>query len=250
MRLKKINIKKAVSIVNESKNIVAFTGAGISVESGIPDFRSSGGLWEKFNPEEYASMHVFKSSPDKFWEMYKELAQVVFSAEPNPAHIALFQLEQKGKLKAIITQNIDKLHTKVGNSNVLEIHGSGETAHCLNCHHEYSYAFIQENLTNGPKAIFCFCGGLIKPDIILFGEPLPQAIMLEAHAAIKKADLLLIIGSSLQVYPAADLPLVAKKSKTKIIIINMEKTQLDHIANLTLHGKAGEILPKMLNALN
>ena len=162
------------------------------------------------------------------------MSKLVFSAKPNPAHLALAQLEYMNKLKTIITQNIDILHTKAGNSHVLEIHGTGATAHCLSCDHEYQHEFIQKDLDKGSTIIFCFCGGLIKPDTILFGEPLPQAIMLEAHAAIKKADLLLIIGSSLQVYPAANLPLVAKKSNTKIIIINMEKTQLDHIADLTV----------------
>ena len=186
MRLNKNNIKNAISIIKESNNIVAFTGAGISVESGIPDFCSSGGLWEKFNPEEYASIVSFQSRPEKFWKMYKELSKLVFSAKPNPAHLALAQLEYMNKLKTIITQNIDILHTKAGNSNVLEIHGTGATAHCLSCGHKYQHEFIQKDLDKGSAIIFCFCGGLIKPDTILFGEPLPQAIMLEAHAAIKK----------------------------------------------------------------
>ncbi|MFX0172536.1 MAG: NAD-dependent deacetylase [Candidatus Hodarchaeota archaeon] len=242
-----IKIRKAARLIKASNYIVAFTGAGISTESGIPDFRSPGGLWEKYNPNEYADYSAFLTHPEKYWTMHKELSHIVLSAEPNPAHMALADLELKhGKLKTVITQNVDFLHSRAGNTNVLELHGSGQTARCLGCNEEFHYTTIQDMLENGVLVPRCpECNGLVKTNTILFGEPLPIGIIEQARDEIITADLLMIIGSSLLVYPAASLPTLAQKTGTRLIIINMEPTIMDGYADVVIHNKAGKILPQV-----
>ena len=230
-------IHLAAELIKISNYIVAFTGAGISVESGIPDFRSPGGLWEIYNPMEYAEYSAFLSHPEKYWKMHRELSRMVLQAKPNPAHLALADLEFKyKKLKAIITQNVDFLHTRAGNTNVLEIHGSGQTSRCLNCGNTYHYTEIQELLDKGVEVPRCFeCNGLIKTNTILFGESLPYDVLENARSEIIAADLLIIIGSSLTVYPAAALPLIAQETGTKILIINFEPTMMDRYADVVIN---------------
>ncbi|UCE14831.1 MAG: NAD-dependent deacylase [Candidatus Heimdallarchaeota archaeon] len=244
-------IKKAAELIKDSNYIVAFTGAGISTESGIPDFRSPGGLWERYDPSIYAEISSFLSHPEKYWKMHRELSQMVLNAEPNPAHVALADLEHKyGKLKTVITQNVDFLHSRAGNTNVLEIHGSGQTARCLKCNKEFHYTQIQQMLEEEQYVPRCPhpCYGLIKTNTILFGEQLPWDVLDQAREEILAADLLIIIGSSLLVYPAAALPSLAQQSGTRLIIINMEPTMMDSYANVVLHSKAGKILPKVFEA--
>ncbi|MHA2366363.1 MAG: SIR2 family NAD-dependent protein deacylase [Candidatus Hodarchaeales archaeon] len=244
-------IQKAADFIIQAQYIIAFTGAGISVESGIPDFRGPGGLWERFNPDEYATYWAFQETPEKFWTMHSSVSELLQISEPNPAHIGLARLEQLGKLKSVITQNIDSLHSKAGNTKVLELHGSGATASCLNCHKNYTYEFVQSLIDEGHTVPRCTCSGLIKPDVVLFGEPLPYKTLQEAEIEIAKSDLLIVIGSSLQIYPAAGLPRLAKEkiNPARILIINKEPTNLDKIADLVIHGNAGEIIPKIIKLL-
>ncbi|MFX0085936.1 MAG: NAD-dependent deacetylase [Candidatus Hodarchaeota archaeon] len=245
------NIKTAAKLIHKSKYIVVFTGAGISTESGISDFRSPSGLWSRYDPGEYAEYRAFLNHPEKFWTMHKEMSQTVLEAEPNQAHKSLVKLEKNyGKLKAIITQNIDFLHSRAGSKNVLEIHGSGYTAVCLDCRQEFHYLDVQRLLDKGQIVPRCVkCKGLIKPNVVLFGEPLPYDIVQQARDEINTADLLIVIGSSLTVYPAAALPSMALNTGARIIIINVEPTMMDHLVDVVIHGKAGEILPKILNEL-
>jgi NAD-dependent deacetylase len=242
--------KQAAELIRTKSNIVAFTGAGISVESGIPDFRSSGGLWERYNPNEYAEYSAFLKWPEKFWTMHAELAELVSSAEPNPAHLALAELETLGKLTTVITQNIDFLHQRAGNTRVLELHGTGETATCLSCNKQYTRVTVEKMLESVIVPRCSDCNGLIKPDVILFSEIPPQDIFEEARRDLLAADLLIIIGSSLSVYPAAALPSLVSYTKIPVIIINEEPTSLDYYAKVVIHGKAGEVFPLIIEELN
>jgi NAD-dependent deacetylase len=181
--------------------------------------------------------------------MHRELSKTVIEAEPNPAHLVLVSLEMRyKKLKAVITQNVDSLHSRAGNSRVIELHGSGQTASCIKCGYQIPYTEVQKMLLRANSPPCCDkCGGLIKPDVILFGEPLPVDVYENAKKEIEKADLLIIIGSSLTVYPAAVLPTLAIRSGARMIIINREPTQYDNMADIVIHVKAGKILPKILD---
>ncbi|MCK4848575.1 MAG: Sir2 family NAD-dependent protein deacetylase [Candidatus Heimdallarchaeota archaeon] len=243
-------VQIAINLMKKASYIVAFTGAGVSVESGIPDFRSPGGLWERFDPMEYANYSSFLTHPEKFWTMHSELSATVSSAKPNPAHLALAKLEKLGKLKAIITQNVDFLHQRAGNTRVLELHGSGEISQCIMCKKEFDHTIVDELITKGDIPPLCdICNGLIKPNVILFGEPLPWGVLEEARRELKSADLLIIIGSSLSVYPAASLPHMAIEQGIDILIINEEPTNLDNSATVVFHSKAGLTLPPLVSAL-
>lgn len=243
-------IQLAAELIGKASHLVAFTGAGISVGSGIPDFRSKGGLWERYDPNVYAEYSSFLRQPEKFWTMHSELSDTVINAEPNPAHIALAKLEEIGKLKAVITQNVDFLHQRAGNTKVLELHGSGETAQCLSCGKSFDGLEIHDRVKIGDVPPRCEnCSGLIKPNVILFSEPLPNDTIQEARREILNADLLIIIGSSLTVYPAAALPMIASQTGAKIIIVNDEPTPLDQMVDVVIQGKAEKILPQITFAL-
>ncbi|MHA2175297.1 MAG: SIR2 family NAD-dependent protein deacylase [Candidatus Hodarchaeales archaeon] len=188
------SIGEARNLIKTSSFIVAFTGAGISVESGIPDFRSPGGLWERFDPQIYAEYSSFLRTPEKYWTMHSELSKMIRTAQPNPAHVALAKLEKKNKLKGIITQNVDFLHQRAGNTNIYELHGSGEIAKCIDCKDEYSHETVDQFLKTVKVPRCIKCNGLIKPDTILFNEPLPIGVFLKARELVEKADLLIVIG--------------------------------------------------------
>lgn len=244
-------IKQAAELIKNSNYIVAFTGAGISVESGIPDFRSPGGLWEKFNPNEYATYSTFLSHPEKYWTMHKELREMVIEAQPNPAHNALATLEHEyGKLKSVVTQNVDFLHSRAGNTKVLEIHGTTQTSHCLSCDKTFYFTEVEEMLDQGQLPPSCpKCNGLIKTNTILFGEQLPYDVLEQSREEIKAADLLIVIGSSLTVYPAAALPSIAVQTGSGLIIVNKEITPMDTYADVAIRGMAGVIMPRILTVL-
>lgn len=243
------DILKAASLLKESQRVVAFTGAGISVESGIDDFRSPGGLWSRYDPAIYATIQGFLNHPEKYWSMAKELGPQILAAQPNPAHLALADLERMGKLRCVITQNIDFLHTRAGNSYVLELHGTYRTCHCLDCQKEYSREQIIEMLEADELPPLCTCGGLLKSDTVLFGESLPADVVQQAGVEASSADLMIVVGSSLLIYPAASIPLVAIENNAKLIIINKEPTPFDHLADVTLLGEAGKILPLVVEEL-
>lgn len=220
---------------------VALTGAGISVESGIPSFRGAGGLWEKYDPFEYAHIQSFVRQPIKVWKMLLELEEVIRRAKPNPAHYALAELEQLGKLAAVITQNVDNLHQEAGSRRVIEFHGNARRYLCLRCRRQFSETEV--DLTQLPP--FCSCGGLIKPDIVFFGEEIPPAASQEAFALAEACDLLLVIGTSAAVMPANLLPYTAKNHGALIVEINPETTSLTRrLTDYYLGRSASLVLPE------
>jgi NAD-dependent deacetylase len=239
------NLKK---YIEKSKKIVAFTGAGISAESGISTFRGAGGLWSNYNPDIYANINVFMQDSTYYWNFFKdERYPVIKKAEPNPAHYALYKLEKQKKLFRIITQNIDGLHQKAGHKHVIELHGNTTKIRCLNCKKIYSWDEIYKKLKYElpPKCPSCI--GKLKPMTILFGEPLPQVAIEEATIAAKACDLFIALGSSLVVYPAASIPRIAKKNNAKLVIINIDPTPLDEIADIVIHDSTSKILSKIIN---
>jgi len=234
-------MKEVAEEIIKSKFCIALTGAGISTESGIPDFRSKDGLWSRYDINEYGYLQSFLKNPEKVWKMLAEMAELFEKAKPNPAHYALAELEKLGLLKAVITQNVDGLHQEAGSKKVIEFHGSFNTLTCLNCGKKYSKEEI--NLKNLPR---CTCNGILKPDIVFFGEPIPTKALNEAFELANKSDLILVIGTSCAVYPAAELPIIVKRNGGKIIEINREESELSYLADYKLLGKAGEILPKLV----
>ncbi|MBE7474488.1 MAG: RNA polymerase subunit sigma [Anaerolineae bacterium] len=240
-------IQHAAGLIASARGVVAMTGAGISTPSGIPDFRSpDSGLWDQADPLEVASIFAFRHNPQRFYNWVRPLALSLLEARPNPAHYALAALEQEGKLKAIITQNIDNLHSKASSKTVYELHGHLRTVTCTRCFAvEDSAAAFAKFMRDGQVPRHT-CGGVLKPNVILFGEPLPIRELVLAQEAIKEADLLLIAGSSLEVAPASDLPQLALENKAKLIIINYQPTYLDARAAVVIRADVAEALPRIV----
>lgn len=245
------NIAVVAEWIRQAKNTVAFTGAGISTPSGIPDFRSEeSGLWENVDPQRVASIYGFRKDPKAFFNWVRPLAQKTLIAEPNAAHLALAHLEKTQQLKTIITQNIDMLHTRAGNTSIFELHGHMRLATCISCFKEYDGLPIIEQVLNDGLVPHCpDCNGVLKPNVILFGEQLPYEQMMGAKKAARDTDLMLVIGSSLEVAPASDIPLVAKRNGAKLVIINLESTIMDSFADKVILGNAAEILPEIIQCL-
>ncbi|MCK9273497.1 MAG: Sir2 family NAD-dependent protein deacetylase [Syntrophales bacterium] len=247
-------IDAAAAAIVASKRIVVFTGAGVSTESGIPDFRSPGGIWTKFDPEDF-TIEKFLTSRDsrkKQWEVLLE-GGLFGAVAPNPAHYAIAQLEKLGKLDCIITQNIDNLHQKAGNSPdiVFELHGNMQWVICMHCGKRYSTETIIEKLQSGIEIPDCdHCLGILKPDVVFFGESLPFLILNTAIERSKKADLFISIGSSLVVTPAAYMPSYALESGAKLIIVNIGETSLDNRAHILINGKAGDVMTRILEKVS
>lgn len=230
-------------LLQNSKYVVAFTGAGISAESGIPTYRGSGGMWEKYDPEKLASIDYFHRDPSLYWNFFKDVRYPSLKqAQPNSAHYALGKLEEKGILKALITQNVDGLHQLAGNERVLEMHGNTKRILCLNCSSTYDMENIQSLLENQVPPKCPKCSGLLKPDVVLFGETLPVQVLDEANQEARKCDLFLSVGSSLVVQPAASLPGIAKNNGAKLVIINKGSTPFDKYADFVFHSSASEVL--------
>lgn len=242
------DIIKAQKIVKQSHRIVVFSGAGISTESGIPDFRSPGGLWTKYDPSIYANYQKFLHNPEKFWEMQREVTPLLENALPNPAHFACVELENQERLLAIITQNIDYLHQRAGikKTPIFELHGTGFRAHCVKCRYSISREELLEKIKTEPIPRCDKCGGLVKPSVVLFGEELPQEDFSSAQQAAQDCDLVIVVGSSLQVYPANCIPGIAKDVGAKIIIIDQYGTDFDAMADVVLIGMAGELFPQIV----
>ena len=249
MDLKKIS--QAARLMADAKHAVALTGAGISMPSGIPDFRSDGlGLWERVDPMVVASIWGFMEHPQVFYDWVKPLAELILTAKPNPAHCALAELESKGKIQALITQNIDDLHQRAGSKRVLEVHGHLREATCIRCYHRVpARPMIEQFLADGQVPRCPECASVLKPNVILFGEMLPVGVMHEAQAESKICDVMLIAGSSLEVAPAADLPLVSKKHGAQLIIINKSQTPADRCAAVVLREDVAVALPRILEIL-
>ena len=242
-------IKQAAKIIRASKYAVALTGAGISTPSGIPDFRSNnGGLWHRFNPMEVASLSIFRVKPERFYNWFRPLTKQILTAEPNEAHKALAHLETQGKLKSVITQNIDGLHQKSGSGVVLEVHGTIYTLTCVSCYANFPVSQFSDAYINTGAIPHCpNCENILKPDAILFEEQLPQKTWQMVENEIIKCDLLIVVGSSLEVFPVARLPFKIVNQGGKLIIINKQETYIDSRADVVLHRDAAEILPLIVN---
>jgi len=243
-------IERAAELLARARHAVALTGAGVSTPSGIPDFRSPGrGLWERADPLEVASVSSFRRKPEAFFEWFRPLAQLLLSAQPNPAHLALAQMEQAGWLKAVITQNIDGLHQKAGSRQVLEVHGHVRAATCIRCYHSVPTEPLIETLVREGGVPCCpLCGNVLKPNAILFGEQLPAAVMRLAQRHTRECDVMLVAGSSLEVAPVSDLPLWARRQGARLILINWLPTFLDEQADLVFHADVAEVLPRLAQA--
>jgi NAD-dependent deacetylase len=240
-------IGRAAELIQGAKHLIAFTGAGHSTASGIPDFRSPGsGLWENANPMLVASIWAFRLNPQTFYDWIRPMAQMLLNALPNPAHQALAELEEMGILQTIITQNIDNLHQRAGSRRVLELHGHMREATCIRCYAKVPVDPIVECFILNGKVPRCQCGGVLKPDVILFGEQLPIRVLNQAMAEARRADLILVAGSSLEVTPAADIPYLAVECGAKSIIVNLQPTGFDHQADVVIHGDVADILPRIV----
>ena len=247
-------IEKVAELIEASKKIIVFTGAGVSTESGIPDFRSPGGVWQKYNPEDFDYQKFLSSEEarEKYWQMSKEFYGPVREAKPNAAHRAVVELERMGKLDCVITQNVDSLHQRAGTSpeKVIELHGTAVSVSCLSCRKKYPREEIQTWLLQGVRVPRCeACRGILKPDTVAFGQPMPPRETAEAFDRARACDLFIVIGSSLVVQPAASVPWEAKESGARLVIINREPTPLSSVADVVICGSAGEVMSQILEAL-
>lgn len=244
-------VRRAAELIRQARHMIALTGAGHSTASGIPDFRSpTSGLWEKHNPMLVASIWAFRLNPKAFFEWIRPLAAQLLDAAPNPAHFALAELEEMGYLKVVITQNIDNLQQRAGSRRVLELHGHLREATCVRCYREVPVDPALQQLVLDGKVPYCTCGGVLKPNVILFGEQLPVHVLHQATDEARRCDLILIAGSSLTVTPAADLPYMAVEHGARAIIVNIQPTGFDSRATVAIHGDVVEVLPRIVAALS
>jgi len=233
---------RLAELIRTHQPCVVLTGAGVSTESGIPDFRSPGGLWAEFDPLDYASLESFRRDPVRIWDFYGRRFAFLAEAEPNDAHRALARLEQLGLVTAVVTQNVDLLHERAGSREVLEVHGSIRRAVCLACGAHEPLAGVLAQLETAPAPLCRDCGGVLKPDVVFFGELLPAGVLERATELARGARLLLVVGSSLEVHPVAGLPLETLRAGGMLAIVNRDATPLDAHADLRLDGSAGAIL--------
>jgi NAD-dependent deacetylase len=244
-------IAQGKDLIDKAARILVFSGAGLSTESGIPDFRSPGGLWSKYDPSDfyYDKFISDEKARVKYWKMSTESYQIMKDALPNPAHLAIKALEDRGKLMAIVTQNIDHLHHKAGNSSdkIIEIHGTAFSVSCLNCSKAYDRDEIEERITRGITVPYCDeCSGILKPDTISFGQAMPTDKMARAIIHAKECDLCITLGSSLVVYPAASIPVYAVENGAALLIINRDPTPLDSKADVVIHQSVTKALKEMV----
>jgi NAD-dependent deacetylase len=245
-----MTVGRAAELLSAARRGLALTGAGISAESGIPTFRGEGGLWTKYDPVKVASIDYFMADPSAYWAASKDRGRLALAARPNPGHLALAALEAARHLVAVVTQNTDGLHQDAGTRRVIELHGSGRTVQCLDCGNREPRAAVQARLGSEMPPRCPICGGaFLKPTVVLFGEALPQEAIQEAFALAREADVILIVGSSLVVYPAADIPVVAMRSGARSIIVNAEPTPLDRLADVVIHGRSGDVLPEIVELI-
>jgi NAD-dependent deacetylase len=246
-------IGSLADMIVESRRVVVFTGAGVSTESGIPDFRSPGGIWDRFDPDEFTIQRFLSSTETraKQWRLLIESGLIV-DALPNPAHVAIAEIEKMGKLSCVITQNIDNLHQKAGNSpeKVFELHGNMNWVICLNCHSRYPLPEIRKRIDLGSGPPLCEkCSGILKPDVVFFGEALPPLVLSDAIRHSRECDLLIAVGSSLVVYPAAYMPVYAKEAGARVVIVNLTATSYDMMVDEVINRKAGEVMARVMEAV-
>ncbi len=232
-----------INRLKDAEKIVVFTGAGISAESGIPTFRGKDGIWNKLKPEELANFDAFLRNPDMVWEWYQYRRKIVSESKPNPAHIAIVELERYYDVK-VVTQNVDNLHGRAGSNTIYELHGNIERNFCIEC----STFYTSKDFEFEGKIPKCTkCGGLVRPDVVWFGEMLPQQVFADAEAAAEECDICFIIGTSAVVYPAANIPIYAKRMGAYLIEVNINQTEISNYCDLSLIGKAGEIMTHFIN---
>lgn len=243
----KTQIQQAVLALLSSGTTVALTGAGISVESGIPPFRGKGGLWEKIDPIKYAHIDAFEKDPGEVWEvLFSGLKNVLDKAVPNEGHLGLSQLEQMGLLQTIVTQNIDGLHQQAGSKDVIEFHGTFSSQHCMNC----GAGVDSRTLPMDQLPPKCNCGGILRPDVVMFGEMIPPGALQRAQIMASTCEVMMVVGTSATVEPAAYLPVIAKRSGATIIEVNPETTPLTgQITDIALIGEAGRVMRELVDAV-
>lgn len=245
-------INKIAQMIAEAKKIVVFTGAGVSTESGIPDFRGPGGMWTKYDPDDFTIDRFLNSEETrrKLWKIFRE-GGLIDEAPPNAAHYAIAELEKTGKLRSVITQNVDNLHQRAGSNpdKVYELHGNMQMIICLNCRSRYPISLIREENLESSAPVCRKCRGILKPDVIFFGEALPSDTLMKATRDAQECDLLIVVGSSLVVYPAAYMPLYAKQAGARIAIINMGPTGLDEVADVLVSAPAGHAMTGVMKKL-
>jgi len=244
-----LSAQRLAELIQRRQPCVVLTGAGVSTESGIPDFRSPTGLWAEFDPLEYGSIEAFRADPRKVWSFYKPRIAMLTEAEPNPAHHALAELEQLGFVEALVTQNIDLLHERAGSREVVEVHGSIRTSSCRRCGERYPLPQVLELIEDADAPACPSCGEILKPDVVFFGEVLPPTAIDRAFELARGARLLLVVGSALEVYPVAGLPLETVQAGGEVAIVNRGETAFDKQAVLRIEATAGELLPQVVEAL-
>jgi len=232
--------------LEEAKLAIVLTGAGVSVESGIPDFRSPGGIWAKYPPEVYGTIDAFREDPERFWTFYLELARLCSNAKPNAAHAALARLEERKLIEGIITQNVDGLHQAAGSKNVIELHGGADALVCIECRARRAEKIAA--LAGPPR---CECGAILKPDVVLFNEMLPLGAITAAQELARKCDVCLVVGTSAVVYPAASIPEIAFDHGATLCEFNLEATSLTHTGRVRhfIEGSAGQTLARLVELL-
>ena len=236
------SVSALAALVRERRPCVALTGAGISTESGIPDFRSPTGIWARYDPMEYATIDAFRRDPVKVWEFYALRSEVLTRAEANAGHLALAELEREGFVRAVVTQNIDGLHARAGSEDVVEVHGSIRTASCPQCGERVPLEEVVASLSSHPAPPCPRCGAILKPDVVMFGELLPVGAMERASELARDAGLLLVVGSTLEVYPVAGLPEETVSAGGALAIVNRGATPFDGLADVRIDAEAGETL--------
>lgn len=242
-------IEEVAAIWREARRPIAMTGAGVSVPSGIPDFRSPGGLWERYRPEEVATLQALRATPEKVWRFLLDADHIFSQAAPNPAHQALAALEQAGRLRGVITQNIDGLHQRAGSSTVVEFHGCGQRYYCMGCKKDFDPALVRK-LTPADIPWRCEdCDQVIRPDFVFFNEQIPAAAMESARLLTQNADLAVIAGTSGEVAPANSLPLLVKQRGGRVIEINLGRTHYEAVADVRITAPAEEVLPMIRDLL-
>lgn len=244
-----VGVARAADILRTARRAVVLTGAGISKPSGIPDFRGDGGIWERQDPQEVASLRSFQTDPRRFYDWFRPLLEHMIAAHPNPAHLALAKLERDAKLRAVITQNIDGLHQRAGSREVYELHGHLRSATCMSCDRRVPAEPLLARVRRG-EVPRCDCGGPFKPDVVLFDELLPRGLYWLAQHAIETCDAMIVAGTSLEVYPASEMPLAAVRRGARIIVVNKEPTYLDEHADVVLHEDVAAALPAIVEQVH
>ena len=244
-----MSVERLAELIRDAQPCVVLTGAGVSTESGVPDFRSPTGIWARFDPMEYATIQAFRADPEKVWRFYAPRFAMLTSAEPNDAHLALAELERRGLVRAVVTQNIDLLHERAGSREVIEVHGSIRTSSCPRCRQTYLLAEVLPLVEAEGIARCEDCGAVLKPDVVFFGELLPLGAIERASQLAREAALLLVVGSSLEVYPVAALPQDALDAGARLAIVNKGPTPYDSRADLKIDAPAGETLKRVVDLL-